>query len=114
MPGRASAFIIALFFTLPAWAETPEKAVAKLDADIVKCLEKRCSSLSLDKDFEAIPDSLATVPALKQLRLSRTKITDLAPISALTTLEWIDIGNTPITDISALKALPGLNEVILS
>ena len=64
--------------------------------------------------FSAENDSLVTLfrnvglGNLRSLDLSGTRIADIAPLAALTALEFLDLTSTPVTDLTPLSALTNL------
>jgi hypothetical protein len=50
---------------------------------------------------------------LRSLDLSGTRIADLTPLAALSSLQYLDLTGTPVTDLSVLSGLTGLRRLDL-
>ncbi len=61
-----------------------------------------------------LPTELSTLKALTWLNLSRTEVTDIAPVAQLTALAILDLRQTGVTNLSALNQLNDLEELFLS
>ena len=70
-----------------------------------------------DKRYRAldrIPQDIATLSALKTLRLDQTAVSDLAPLAALTALEELTLNQTAVSDLAPLAALTALQRLWLN
>lgn len=65
-----------------------------------------------DKHVEDI-SFIADLPAIQDLKLRGTNVSDLAPLECLTHLERLDISGTPVQDLSAIRNLKKLKGLML-
>jgi internalin A len=76
---------------------------------------KPMSYLSLDMPFTLdLQPIFDAMPNLRQLDLSNTLITNLAPIRSLTQLEDLNLANTQLQDVAPLAALTNLVHLNIS
>ncbi|MFN7596662.1 MAG: hypothetical protein ACK5PT_07935, partial [Cereibacter sp.] len=94
-----------------------EKAFAAAVKEIRRVKKAGETTLDLnDKRYRAldrIPQDIATLSALKMLRLDQTAVSDLAPLAALTALERLDLNQTAIRDLAPLAGLTDLKDLVL-
>jgi Leucine-rich repeat (LRR) protein len=64
--------------------------------------------------LDRIPQDIATLSALKTLRLDQTAVSDLAPLAALTALEELTLNQTAVSDLAPLAALTALRTLRLN
>lgn len=57
------------------------------------------------RSLERIPSEVAGIVRLQTLVLTRTAVTDLAPIGRLTSLRWLELDQTKISDLNPISDL---------
>lgn len=63
-------------------------------------------------DYKSPPDPLY-IQDLQTINLSKTTVTDLTPLSALTSLRYLYVTGSKVTDTSVLAHLPDLKIISL-
>ena len=82
---------------------------------IKKAKEENVNSLSLSSlGLEKIPEEICELTQLNELYLNTNQISDISPLSCLTKLIELDLGENKITHISALKSLRQLTSLYLN
>ncbi|MFT7596971.1 MAG: hypothetical protein ACI8R4_004313, partial [Paracoccaceae bacterium] len=99
---------------------TPNAADTAYAAALAKIERVRAAGgtrLWLDDDpFHAlnrIPPEIAELDNLEYLHLSRTQVSDLAPLKALSELQGLYLDQTQVSDLAPLRTLTGLNVLTL-
>ena len=85
-------------------------AYIEAEARIARAAAERARVLSLQGigALQEIPPSIADLDRLVQLSLRGTRVSDLAPLSGLTSLRILSLRDTRVFDLSPLESLPDL------
>lgn len=91
-----------------------ERAHGDISDEDLALLEQCVNLKVLILDYQQISDltSLAQLP-LEYLSLTGNEVSDLSPLSGLTRLQVLDLGENPVRSIQVLEELPKLREVTL-
>jgi Leucine-rich repeat (LRR) protein len=98
-----------------AKGSTSAEQFATAEALIRKARSKGAKTLEL-RDFRlltALPSEIAGLTALRNLRLSRSRVRDLTPISHLVNLETLWLTHTTIVDLTPISGLRNLRRLFL-
>lgn len=77
--------------------------------ELVRCIATDVTALDLSKTRLSELTPLSRLTNLRKLDVDSTEISDLSPLSQLTGLNWLDIDGTNVTDLSPLSELINLN-----
>ncbi|MEL6315579.1 MAG: leucine-rich repeat domain-containing protein [Pseudomonadota bacterium] len=95
-----------------------ELAFAFAEEAIIEAAEMESPILSFENEkyraLDRLPESISELVLLRQLFLSRTHVTELAPISELQQLEELWLQGTPLRDISPLAGMFSLKDLVLN
>ncbi len=93
-----------------AYAEA-QRLIAKVKASGSATLDLNTKAT---RALDRLPDEIGDLPALRQLILIKTQITDLVPLAAVKGLTHLSLDSTQITDLTPLAALKGLIRLTLN
>ena len=65
------------------------------------------------KHLTSLPPDIANLTALTSLNLSRTQVSDIAPLAGLTASTGLDLDDTQVSDIAHLAGLTALTRLDL-
>jgi hypothetical protein len=89
-----------------------DEAFAAAERLVEEARESGAKSLDFDREdcraLDRLPDGIAGLTGLRELRLTNTQVSDLSPLAGLTGLTRLWLESTPVNDLSPIAGLTRL------